>query len=610
MAPLLGPSLPRTFDLGTDSSTDERHSPLPGRRPKARASRLTAPGHERTLWSSAGSRLDVRAGPTTTPAWRLPMHRFARPTLVAIILAGAALSAAGAGAGSGWSDDPERNSLVADRPDDQVQVKIGPTADGGCYLAWYDNAEGGYDPTLQRLDTAGREQWPHNGIRIADTHFSWTTDYALAVTAEDEAIVAFRDDRGEGEQITVTRVAPDGAVLWGESGLQVDRSPDFLGPPKVVSTVDDHVVVAWTRDNHIRLRRLDRAARAVWSRDVVFRDPTGAQQMLADLQATPDGGVIVSWVHTQSFLAPRHLYAQKLGRDGIPLWGPGEATSDVRQPLVVFDAGTLQYGNFPPFLADGQGGAVFAWYETDPLLQTRVQHVRADGSLRFPPNGLPAAVPEPALERVEPALAYDVASQDIYVFWREMPHSGPLAHAIVGQRIAGTSDGTRSWSPDGKTFEPPVAHEVTELNAAAVPDGVLLAYAEKLAEGDQRLWIRRLDAAGDSVWSAERVAVSTVPSAKSRLTMAISRAGFAVLGWQDSRAGSEDIFVQNVNADGSLGPTGLSPTPYQATPTATQPPTSEPAPTSAPSAEPSGTRWPQDGWLYLPALNPLGHPTG
>jgi hypothetical protein len=399
------------------------------------------------------------------------------------------------------------------------------------------------------------------------------------------------------EHITIARVAPDGTMLWDPDGVHLDGPAEFLGPPKIVSTSDDQVVVAWTHDKEVRVRRLDLAAKPLWGADVVFADPTGAQQTLADVQATPDGGVIVSWVHTRSFAAPRHLYAQKLTRDGVPRWGEGDPGSDARKPLIVFESGTLQYGNFPPFVADGSGGAVFAWYETDPILQTRVQHVRADGTLRFPANGILSAEEWADIERVEPAMAYDPATQDIYVFWRQTPESGPLAQAILGQRFAGDGGGAWAWGATGKVFEPPIAHEVTQLEAEAFGGGALLAYVEKLAEGDQRVWMRRVDTTGASVWAADRVAVSSVTSAKSRLELALSSAGLALLGWQDTRAGSEDIYMQNVNADGSLGPAGgPSPTAPPASPTVTPLPTAEPPPTETP---PPG-RW----WVYLPVLDP------
>ncbi len=75
-----------------------------------------------------------------------------------------------------WSNDPAQNLAVADRPGEQTQVKVHPTSDGGAYLGWFDNATGGYDVYLQRLDAAGNEQWAHNGVLLADRSFSSTQD--------------------------------------------------------------------------------------------------------------------------------------------------------------------------------------------------------------------------------------------------------------------------------------------------------------------------------------------------------------------------------------------------------------------------------------------------
>ena len=68
---------------------------------------------------------------------------------------------------SGWSHDPANNLVIADRAGEEVQVKILPRADGGFYVSWFDNTDGGYDLRLQRLDANGVEQWAHNGIVVA-----------------------------------------------------------------------------------------------------------------------------------------------------------------------------------------------------------------------------------------------------------------------------------------------------------------------------------------------------------------------------------------------------------------------------------------------------------
>ena len=41
-----------------------------------------------------------------------------------------------------WSDDAANNLAVSDAAADQVQPMIAPTADGGCYISWFDSIEG------------------------------------------------------------------------------------------------------------------------------------------------------------------------------------------------------------------------------------------------------------------------------------------------------------------------------------------------------------------------------------------------------------------------------------------------------------------------------------
>src|SRR5690606_1894186 len=126
-----------------------------------------------------------------------------------------------------WSDDPAQNLILADRPEGQAQAKIVPTADGGFYASWFGGGGDGYDVYLQRLDAAGNPLWAEDGIRVADRSFSSTQDYGLAVDADGNALLAFRFPDGDGlPQATVSRVSPDGDLLWGEPGVFASDDAD------------------------------------------------------------------------------------------------------------------------------------------------------------------------------------------------------------------------------------------------------------------------------------------------------------------------------------------------------------------------------------------------
>ncbi|HIE69382.1 MAG TPA: hypothetical protein EYP98_04050, partial [Planctomycetes bacterium] len=132
---------------------------------------------------------------------------------------------------------------------------------GGCYVSWYDSDPSGspafgYDVRVQRLDAGGVEMWPHRGVLVADRGFSSTQDYDLDVDIAGNAILAFRDDRFTGTQITAALVDGNGNLLWGTNGVQLTNTTNFVVAPKICGTTDGFVVVAWGENSDARVQRL------------------------------------------------------------------------------------------------------------------------------------------------------------------------------------------------------------------------------------------------------------------------------------------------------------------------------------------------------------------
>ena len=135
------------------------------------------------------------------------------------------------------------------------------------------------------------------------------------------------------------------------------------------------MVVAWISDSNVVVQKLTSngipvASAALPTFKMVLSE-SGANFQLADLHASDNGSVIVSWIR-QMGRGNRLLYANKISRTGQLLWGASH--------VHVYDGGSLQNGNFPYFLSDGNGGAVFAWYSSSPTLQVFAQHVLSNGT--------------------------------------------------------------------------------------------------------------------------------------------------------------------------------------------------------------------------------------
>jgi hypothetical protein len=445
-----------------------------------------------------------------------------------------------------WTSDPAANTLVATGNNDQVQPKIRSTADGGCYISFFDNQSGGYDVRLQRLDAAGVVQWP-GGVLIADRSFSSTQDYGACTDTEGFSLLAFRDDRSGSQNVTAQRVSPSGQLMWG-TGVSMPGSAGG-SVPRITGTSDGGSVVAWTTGSSVALVKLTSEGSVVWTRTVT--GPGGVNVIGAYLVASDapgqTGAFVLSMVRFGSFSTPRNLYAQKFDIDGNPLWGAS--------PLTIYGTGSLQIGNYPPFVSDGAGGAVLTWYGTTGGLQCYVQRVYSDGSLQFVANG-ERVVSTTGQQRVGPAACIDQSTGDIYCFWTEL-NSSQSNHGLGGQRFVGTS---RAWGESGLVLVPLGASEVQQVRVQPRNGGATVLWAQGNL-GNQTLVASARDSSGADAWSGF-VTFSSIVTGKSRLDTTVlgegtmSGPGTIYAVWQDGRdsaSAEEELYAQNIRIDGTLG---------------------------------------------------------
>ena len=454
-----------------------------------------------------------------------------------VLALAAALSLASDAQGQ-FSADPALNFSVADGGSDQILPKIEPTADGGCFVSWFGGIATGFDVRLQRLDANGVEQWPHNGILVMDRSFSSVQDYGLDLDASGAALLSFRDDSGTSVQITAQRVTAAGALAWGTGGVQVSNTTSFVGSPKIAGTTSGDIVVAWTEGSIARSLRLNGNGVPLWSVPVDSL-PTTGNYFVSDLHATGDN-VILSIVHqvTTSFFSPKHLVAQKYNATGSPLWGSA--------PVAVFDSGSLQFGNFPPFIVDGSGGAVFSWYGTGPL-QCYAQHILSSGAEAFPHNGSVGSS-NTSNTRVSPSVAFDSATSTTYMFWEEQ-NGSQTQSGLAGQKFGAA--GSALWGATGSTLIPLSSVEINWVRALCGSSGIFVSWHETVSFGNDTG--QGAVVADNGSFLAGPIAYASTPSNKTRLFSVLSTNGDALMAWSDDRVDSGDVLLQNMQPDGSLG---------------------------------------------------------
>ncbi len=447
-----------------------------------------------------------------------------------------------------WSSDPAKNLALADNNDgaDQVQPKVKPLPYHGWYASWFDSDPNspppvGYSVYLQLLGPGGVARFKRGAIEVAHLGLSSTEDYGLDIDGYNDALLAFLDDRKDSNnpQVTAAKVSPSGKLLWGKLGVALTSDAHFHGSPKIAGTSDGGIVVAWISDANTILQKLDANGKPQWGKGVVLSE-SGFNYWLADLHAGDNGSVIVSWVRNKGFGSDNQLRANKLSTDGKLLWG--------KKHVTIFDTGSLQFGNFPYFVPDGQGGAVFAWYTSSPALQCFAQHIRGDGSEAYPHNGSMVST-DTTRVRVDPAASYRAATDEVFLFWTE-EDSNQVLNGIYAQRLDGT--GARKWGQTGTVVVPLGADQQIFARTTQIGDGALAFWVDQQSFGSATIQATRLHRNGKV--ACQQFPVSTAQSNKGRPAADIAgTSGLSALAFEDDRLGSNGIFIQNVNRDCSLG---------------------------------------------------------
>ena len=443
-----------------------------------------------------------------------------------------------------WSSDPAKNLALADKVgSDQVQPKVKPLPDHGWYVSWFAPPVG-YSVYLQRLSPSGVEQFRHDGLKVAALTNSSTEDYGLDIDTSGDALLAFLDTReGSNQQVTAAKMSPSGKALWGKLGVQLTIGALAHSAPKIAGTTDGGIVVAWTTTasnnlNKVVLQKLDAAGHPLWGDGIVFRE-ANYNYGLADLHAADDGSVIVSWIREQGFGSNRYIYANKLSSTGTLLWG---------KHVIVFDGGSLQFGAFPSFITDGNGGAVFSWYSSSPALQCFAQHIRADGSRAFPHNGSVAST-DTTNVRVDPAASYRIATDEVFLFWTE-EDSTQTYNGIYAQKFGPT--GARRWGQTGLVVVPLGTDSEILPSNVQVGSGALGFWIDMKGFGNASIQAARLE--DDGQVKCAQFPVSTAMSNKGRpVADIVTATGLAAIAFEDDRIGNNGIYIQNVNRDCSLG---------------------------------------------------------
>ena len=448
-----------------------------------------------------------------------------------------------------WPVDPDSNMVICNHSGEQAIPLVRATSDGGCYICWYDNSTGNYDMYLQRLNADGEIQWQENGLLISDNpQDSWLTDYDMAVDQQDNAIIVFNDIRSGGDwDIYAYRISPSGEFLWGDNGLTISDNAAFEAVPVVTITSDGNIVIAWLEDTIVHVRKLYPNGDDFWSNPNVI-DMTSQYGMTTPQLAPADNDGVILQTMVKSgpnYWDTYYIYMYKFDAFADTVWG-GDG-------VVVSNGGGLAFYMIPYLVPDGVGGAFSYWYDSRIYneLHVYVQHINGDGEAVWQANGIRVVEAVGQLE-MNPGMTFFPESGNVMVFYKSSDLN-QNNFGIGGQLL--TAMGQKLWGDGGADIIPRANQSRDFPSPYAYENDAIVTYFDSPYGDALNSYVKafRIDPDGEMVWTEPEVMMSSYISEKLHFNTTMTSNSQVATVWEDRRFGAADIYLQNINPDGTLG---------------------------------------------------------
>ena len=440
-----------------------------------------------------------------------------------------------------WTTNPTLNTLAA-TGNDFVDPFGHADSSGNTLISFRQvTPMGTYGVAAQKLDALGNPLWGAGGVIVdaSDSNQTFTTVYRSTVDTHGDLIIGWQDSRNNNDwDVFVSKVAPNGTLPWGNSGIQLSYGPAFDANPHVLAMPDSSVIIAWQSDDStgIRLQRLSYDGTKMWGPLGILHHYNSGDPLqyfgYPELVICNDTSFYLLFKKANaSFNASQQKFSMmKFGISSQTLFA-----NDIDFQSIGF----IPNISYIKALSDGNEGVVMGWLDSrinNFYLDGFVQHTDAQGNPLLTPDGVSISGLSTSQELGDIQILYgnniiyagSYATTEVYL--QSIDASGNLATPVV---IPFANTGSSSFQ---------------ELNMAWSDDNILMTYDENAFPND-RFMYSIFDGSLNPLWTNQ---LATGNSTKSNSSLTVCKNHQNVELWEDDRSGL-NIYAQNINTDGTIG---------------------------------------------------------
>ncbi|MFN3872819.1 MAG: T9SS type A sorting domain-containing protein [Ignavibacterium sp.] len=357
--------------------------------------------------------------------------------------------------------------------------------------------------------------------------------------------VAWTDARNSstGNDIYIQRFDSLGNTYFADNGIPVCVADGNQQYPWAVGTTDSCIIVFWyddrpnyTNSTDLYAQKLDREGNPLWEVNGVpvsqYNDPTPGA--LSEISIVPDdnGGAYISW--TRSYYGYGQLRAQRIDTNGNIMWDSTGAiltdgAVDTRSPRIVRN----QMGISVVYRFTSGGYAIY------------YQIVDSTGSLKFPAPGKLVTVDGPQVA-TSVALADTANGEAVIISW-PANSGGLFAQAIdtLGNKLWGDDPVAINNVPGGHS-------ELRIVRSYNTTDYYLVWKDGRRINVANDIYAQKLNNLGQAQWTENGIKVSGTPYTFTNVSMSTNNNGIYVSWSETNNPQGQGIYAQRINPDSTF----------------------------------------------------------
>ena len=450
-----------------------------------------------------------------------------------------------------WTTNTMQNTTVRDSvgADESTPLSVS-TSDGKTYISYFAIVNGSYQMRMQLLDINGAKLWAPGGVIVSSMPQSTALfRYDLKVDLDNNAIVAFQDQRSGPLQVVVYKVDQAGNPSWGASGIQlIDPVASEGLAPVIGITNSNSVIVAWASSNSpkkwVTVNKIDGNGNLSWSSPMRVIDSVATKKYSRpSIVASGIDNFIMLYVEEVGNFpgVTSNMYAQKYDVNGATIWNT---------PVHV-STKTIAYFYFPEIISDNNNGFYIAFNTSNALSISQtdvyIQHVSISGVLWNASGNVVSTLSN--TQHFTAGYNYDAVNSCFWVLLKVTDINQGMSGVFI-QRI--DTIGNALLTANGSQLVAVSATYNDPRGMAATTDGAIAVYSIGSNSTAETLAAVKCDTSGTLIWGGNSVVICSNSSGKDDLTAGLFKNNQVVFVWDDTR-NDFGVYAQNISNSGQLG---------------------------------------------------------